>query len=44
MLTQAQAGWLRTTSDFTAILQGITIHGTAFSDIPFHFTSRAATD
>ncbi|HTB81927.1 MAG TPA: hypothetical protein VK717_13670 [Opitutaceae bacterium] len=43
-LFEAQAGWLKTTKEFDAVLKSITVRGTTFSDVKFNYPKGNDTD
>jgi len=43
-LFQAQAGWLKTTKTFDAVLQEINVQGTLFTNVAFNFPKGNAKD
>jgi hypothetical protein len=43
-LFQTQADWLKTTGQFDAVLQSITIRGSTFTDVKFNFPKGNDTD
>jgi hypothetical protein len=40
----AQAGWLKTTKDFDAVIKSVTLDGTTFTDVKFNYPKGNDTD